>query len=93
MKGGRRLIRFVETELQKVPAYDIALGSVGLIIGLIIAYLLSQPFYNLEVPYLGVIISIVLYVIFGYLGIKVPTRNREDFVNTIGNFRRGSGKE
>ncbi len=42
---------------------------------------------------MGVIISIVLYVIFGYLGIKVPTRNREDFVNTIGNFRRGSGKD
>ena len=93
MRGGRRLVQFVETELQKVPAYDIALGSIGLIIGLIIAYLLSQPFYNLEIPYLGVIISIVFYVIFGYLGIKVPTRNREDFFNTIGSFRKGSGKD
>ena len=93
MKGGRRLIQFAETELQKVPAYDIALGSVGLIVGLIIAYLLSQPFYNLRIPYLGVIVSIVLYMIFGYLGIKVPTRNREDFFNSIGNFRRGSGKD
>lgn len=93
IKGGRRLVQFIETELQKVPAYDIALGSAGLIIGLIIAYLLSQPFYNLEIPYLGVGISIVLYIIFGYLGIKVPTRKREDFSNTIGNFRKGSGKD
>ncbi len=59
MKGGRRLIRFVETELQKVPAYDIALGSVGLIIGLIIAYLLSQPFITLKYHIWG-----LLYLLF-----------------------------
>ncbi|HSH35249.1 PIN/TRAM domain-containing protein [Schnuerera sp.] len=93
MKVGRVIIQFVETELQKVPAYDIALGSVGLIIGFIIAYLLSQPFYKLEIPYLGVAISIVFYVIFGYLGIKVPTRKKEDFTSTIGNFRKGFGKD
>jgi uncharacterized protein YacL len=93
MKVGRVIIQFVETELQKVPAYDIALGSAGLIIGLIIAYLLSQPFYKLEIPYLGVAISIVLYIIFGYLGIKVPTRKRDDFSNTIGSFRKGFGKD
>jgi uncharacterized protein YacL len=92
-KGGRKLVQFVETELQKVPAYEIALGSGGLIIGLIIAYLLSQPFYNLEIPYLGVIISIVLYVVFGYLGVKIPTRKKEDFSNTIGNFKKGFSKD
>ncbi len=92
MSGGRRLVQFVEGELQKFPAYDIALGSVGLIVGLIIAYLLSQPFYNLEIPYLGVIVSIVLYAIFGYLGIKVSTRNREDFLSTVGGLRKTYGK-
>ncbi len=72
IRGGRKLISFIEVELQNVPAYEIALGSVGLIVGLIIAYLLSQPFYKLNIPYLGVIISIMLYLIFGYLGIKIP---------------------
>ena len=93
IKAGRILIQFIENELQNVPAYDIALGSLGLIVGLVIAYLLSQPFYNLEVPYLGVSISIVLYLIFGYLGIKVPTRKKEDFFTIIGNFRRNIGKD
>src|SRR5699024_2569137 len=76
IRGGRKLIAFVEVELQNVPAYEIALGTVGLIMGLIIAYLLSQPFYNLNIPYLGMIISIILYLIFGYLGIKIPTRKK-----------------
>ena len=93
IKAGRRVVQFVETELQKVPAYEIVLGSVGLIIGLIIAYLLSQPFYKLEIPYLGVMISIILYVIFGYLGIKVPTRKKEDFSSTIGSVKRGFSKD
>ena len=91
--GGRKLASFIEKELQNVPAYEIALGSVGLIIGLIIAYLLSQPFYNLDIPYLGVIISIVLYLIFGYLGIKIPTRKKEDFSNAFENMKKSSGKD
>ncbi|HHV38671.1 MAG TPA: PIN/TRAM domain-containing protein [Tepidimicrobium sp.] len=92
MNGGRRLVQFVERELQKFPAYDIVIGSIGLIIGLVIAYLLSQPFYNLEISYLGVVVSIVLYAIFGYLGIKISTRNREDFLNTVMGLRRTQGK-
>ena len=44
IKGGRKSIQFFESELQKVPAYEIALGSFGLIIGLIIAYLLVNRF-------------------------------------------------
>lgn len=83
---GRKILFFFESELQKLPAYDIALGSVGLIIGLVIAYLLSQPLYNIQIPYLGVVASIILYGIFGYLGIKISTKKREDISNTIGSM-------
>ena len=93
IKGEEKFIQFLEVELQKIPAADIAMGSIGLIVGLIIAYLLSQPFYNLKIPYLGVGISIILYLIFGYLGIKVATRKREDFVSTFSNLRKNIGKE
>lgn len=93
IKGGRKFVHFFETELQKMPASDIILGSVGLIVGLVIAYLLSQPFYNLGIPYLGVIVSIVFYLILGYLGIKVPTRKIEDFTSSLGVFKRNQGKE
>ncbi len=94
IRGGRKIISFFEVELQKIPPSDIVLGSVGLIVGLIIAYLLSQPFYNLNIPYLGVSVSIVLYLILGYLGIKVPTKKSEDFSNSVGIFlKKGSTKE
>lgn len=89
----RKIIDFIEAELQKKSVTDIALGSVGLIVGLIIAYLLSQPL--LKIPFLGLVSSIILYGIFGYLGIKIPTKKGEDISNTIGNITslRKSGKD
>lgn len=92
---GRNIISIVENELQKIPAYEVALGLIGSIVGLIIAYLLSQPLYNLNIPYLGVVASIILYGVFGYLGVKIPTKRGEDISNTLGNIAniRKSGKE
>ena len=84
INGAKRIITLIETEIQNVPTSDIALGSIGLIVGLVIAYLVSQPLYNLGV--LGVVISIILYGMLGYFGIKISTRNREDIVNAIGNI-------
>ena len=87
----KRIIVLIESEIQNVPTSDIALGSIGLIVGLVIAYLVSQPLYNLGV--LGVVISIVLYGMLGYFGIKIATKNRDDIAGAIGNLsnaRRGS---
>ncbi|WP_427340402.1 PIN/TRAM domain-containing protein [Caloranaerobacter sp. DY30410] len=91
--AARSIANSVEGELQQVPATDIVLGSIGLIVGLIIAYLSSQPFFNLGIPYLGVVISILLYLLFGYLGIIVPTKKREDFFNVLSVFKRAGSKD
>ena len=85
---GRKIVYLIEKELQRFSAYDIAISSIGLIIALVIAYLLSQPLYKLGTPNLGVIVSIVLYAIFGYLGLTIPHRKREDISSTLGNIRR-----
>ncbi|MEW8973721.1 MAG: PIN/TRAM domain-containing protein [Tissierellaceae bacterium] len=81
---GKKIIGRIESELQKLPASDIALGSVGLIVGLVIAFLFSKPLDNLEVPYVGFIGQIILFGIFGYLGIRIATRKREEITNVIG---------
>lgn len=84
IKKGRSVIQFIENELSKLPAYDIALGTVGLIMGLMIAFLLSQPILRLNIPYLTIPAAAILYGILGYLGIKIPTKKRDDITNTIG---------
>lgn len=84
--------KFIEGELQEIPGNEIIAGSIGLIIGLLIAYLISQPFYKLEIPYLGVAISIIFYAAFGYLGIKVPIKKKDEILNLVGNIRKNPGK-
>lgn len=95
MKKGRNIVQLFENELSKLPAYDIVLGSVGLIVGLIIAFLLSQPILRLNIPFVTMPSTVILYGFFGYLGIKIPAKKREDITNTIGNIgsARRSNKE
>lgn len=86
----RKIISHIEKELEKFSVYDIAISSIGLVIGLLIAFLLSQPIINLGIPYLGVVSSIILYGLFGYLGLTIPNRKKDDIQNSISNIRKGS---
>ncbi len=86
IKKTKKLIGLIENELQKIPALEIALSSIGLIVGLIIAYLLSQPLFNLQIPYVGVVGSVILYGFFGYLGVIIPFKKRDDIGSSLGNI-------
>lgn len=77
----RNLIREIEAELQKFSIYDILISSIGLIIGLIIAYLLSMLVYNLDILYLNVVVPLILYIILGYLGLTLPHKKKNDIYN------------
>ncbi len=79
------IAKSIEKEVMKYSAMDIIYGSGGLIIGFFIAFLISQPFLSIDIPYVGTVISLVLYLLFGYLGITVATRKKDD-VPTLGNF-------
>ncbi len=80
---GMRVSNLFESELLKFQANDIITGALGLIIGLVIAFLISQPLYNLNVPYLGTAVSAIIYLLFGYLGITIATRKKDELANTL----------
>lgn len=70
------LATWVEGRLARTALIDIVFGAVGLIIGLIIAVLLRMILQ--EIPVIGSLISVLSAVVFGYLGISVGTRKREE---------------
>lgn len=90
-KRGRKILSILEGEIQKTPASDIIIGSVGLVFGLLIAYLLS-PIFRM-IPYVGPVLSILSYILFGYFGIIIPTRKREDFNNVLESLKRSGSRE
>ncbi len=75
-KTSIKIVEAFETEILKFSTMDIILGALGLIIGFVIAFLISQPFSHIK--YIGTIISIILYLVFGYLGIKIATKKTDD---------------
>ena len=75
-KTGLKIIEALETEILKFSTMDIVLGSLGLIVGFIIAFLISQPLSDIK--YVGTIISVISFVFFGYLGVKIATRKKDD---------------
>ncbi|MFO7887040.1 MAG: PIN/TRAM domain-containing protein [Eubacteriales bacterium] len=93
-KLGEKISDNFETELLKFQTNDIILGAVGLIIGLIIAFLISQPLYNLDIKFLGTAASVLVYLFFGYLGINIATRKKDEISLTVGSkFSIGSSSK
>ena len=80
-KQGDKMASNIESDLQKVSANEILLGTIGLIAGLIVAFLISQIYAGIEIPYVAVILNIVTYILLGYIGIIVATRKGRDLRN------------
>jgi uncharacterized protein YacL len=77
-KVGLSIVETFERELLKYSTVEIVWGAVGLIVGFIIAFLISQPFSDIK--YVGTLVAILSYLIFGYLGIKISTRKKDDVI-------------
>ncbi|OJT82124.1 PIN/TRAM domain-containing protein, partial [Clostridioides difficile] len=70
----KEIAKIVDKELSKYPQTDILLGSMGLIVGFVIAYLLSGLVNR--IPIVGGILSLLLYLFLGYLGMKVALKSK-----------------
>lgn len=71
------LLAIWERQIQRKSFTEVILGAVGLILGLIIAFLISQPIYKIPIPYVGSVISILLYGMLGYLGLNIGMSNKD----------------
>ncbi len=78
----KKVANNIESDLQKMSANDLVLGTIGLIAGLIIAFLISQIYGGIKIPFVDVILNIITYIILGYLGIVVATRKGKDIRNS-----------
>lgn len=87
------LLAFWERQLQTKSFTEIILGAVGLILGLIIAFLISQPIYKIPIPYVGAVISILLYGMLGYLGLSIGMSNKDTISEKIRDFTSVAAKK
>lgn len=87
----KKLVKGAEDELEKVPTHQIVVGSIGLIVGLVIAFLISSAISLIPIPYIS-LLSLVIYVFLGYLGVSLAIKNVGDFSKIQEMFKRTTSK-
>jgi len=89
-KHSQKVAKDIETDLQKVPSSEFVAGIFGLVIGVFLAYLISQLYIGIELPYIGMVLSVLTYLLLGYIGVFVATKRGKDILSTLSSARRVS---
>ena len=76
-------LRWVEDALIKLPAVDLFFGSIGLIVGLVIAYFVNMPLQDINIEVVSQVLPLFIMIVLGYLGFQVGFRRRDEFVNLM----------
>ncbi|SHI97125.1 PIN/TRAM domain-containing protein [Thermoclostridium caenicola] len=71
----------LERALQNLTLYELLIGAAGLIVGLIIANLISIPI--VKIPVIGVLLSIMINIFFGICGVYFALLKRHDSIFPI----------
>lgn len=85
------VVGWMESRLSRTPLQDIMAGALGLIIGLIIANLLGS--IASQIPLLGGLIAILASLVFGYLGMTIAAKKREEMAGIFSFWKSSSGKD
>lgn len=86
-----KCIRWMEDVLFKLPIAEVLFGTIGLIIGLIVAFLIGVAVEGLQIPVVANVIRIILSIILGYLGFQLGFRKREELLQLFAS--RGSSNK
>ncbi len=70
--------RFIESKLTEMPIADILFGTLGLIVALVIAFLLSNLISMIPIDWINITLSTLLYLFLAYLGWTIGVRRRSE---------------
>lgn len=79
----------IEKDLREVSTNDLITGVIGMIIGLIIAFLITQIYVSITNKFLYLAITIISYIVFAYVGIVIANKRGKDIFNAFVNKNTG----
>ncbi|MDN7243719.1 PIN/TRAM domain-containing protein [Planococcus sp. N028] len=75
-----KFMKWMEENLLRAPTPDLLFGTIGLIIGLVVAFLVGFALSTIDIPLVATAAPIVLSVVLGYLGFQVGFQKRDEMV-------------
>lgn len=76
-------IKWLEERLLKAPIFDLLFGTIGLMVGLSVAFLVSFGLSSIQIPVITSVLPIILLVLLGYLGFQVGFKKREELIHAV----------
>ncbi|WP_246945467.1 PIN/TRAM domain-containing protein [Bacillus pinisoli] len=86
-------IKWIEEGLVKAPVAEVLFGSLGLVLGLFVAFLIAIPLKTIEFVLVNTVIPILLTLLLGYLGFQVGFKKRDELINLFSISNKGKKKE
>lgn len=82
-RQSRKVANNIGEDLRGVSASDIVAGTLGLIVGLVIALLITQMFRTIQNRTVSTIVTVATYCIMGYLGVVIGSNIGREVVPLI----------
>ncbi|MGI2329577.1 PIN/TRAM domain-containing protein [Planococcus sp. YIM B11945] len=88
-----KFMKWMEEKLLHAPTPDLLFGTVGMILGLVVAFLIGFALSTIDIPLVATAAPIVLSVVLGYLGFQVGFQKREEMIAMLTPPRLGASKK
>jgi uncharacterized protein YacL len=82
-RQGAKVAKNIDKELKGVPTENIIGTAIGLVAGLLIAYLVSRIWVSFENGYLEFAVTVLTFVVFGFIGISLGSRRAKDLPHIL----------
>ena len=83
----------VEAKLAATPSATLLSGTIGLILGLVVAALISIIIGLIPIAWISIPLTILVYLMFGSIGLSIGVRRRFDLSAFLHTRRSGKGAE
>ncbi|MFZ5974482.1 MAG: PIN/TRAM domain-containing protein [Bacillota bacterium] len=87
IRGITHAYRWIEKKLYEMPINDVIYGVMGLLVGLVISFFISQLINQIPIPVVPVVLSVLTYVGLSVLGWSFAVKRRSDIL-AAGLFKR-----
>jgi len=95
-RQGRKLSKKIESDLQSYSANELISGAIGLVTGLIVAFLISRIYDGIEIDYVPTVLTVITYFVLGYLGVVIASKKGKEgfstFMASMRSMNTGSGR-
>jgi len=75
------LMKLLEESIVKAPVTDVLFGTLGLVFGLIVAFLIGIPLNTIPIPVVSSVLPIFITFFLGYFGFQIGFKKRDELIN------------